>query len=278
MNGQAKSAVYDRALHLEAYRFTGVAQPFPYHFHTYYVLGLIEGGNRRLFCRRREYSLTPGSMVLFAPGEAHACVQRGGTLDYRALNISQEAMAAHTAAATGAQVLPRFSTPVIQDAKAAGHMRALHRAILHTSRGAEKAEHLRQLLALLLERYGQAAPPTAQRREIARACRYLEQHYARRITLEQLCRHTGLSRSTLLRLFPAETGMTPYRYLETLRIDAAGQLLCRGLSPAEAALQTGFFDQSHFTNYFSRFIGFPPGFYRSVFAAPKDTEVTIHEI
>jgi len=35
--------------------------------------------------------------------------------------------------------------------------------------------------------------------------------------------------------------------------------------PAEAALRAGFSDQSHFTNYFDRFIGLSPGVYRGVF-------------
>ena len=30
-------------------------------------------------------------------------------------------------------------------------------------------------------------------------------------------------------------------------------------------MKTGFFDQSHFTNYFSRFIGLSPGAYREIF-------------
>ena len=36
---------------------------------------------------------------------------------------------------------------------------------------------------------------------------------------------------------------------------------------AEAALLTGFSDQSHFTNYFKRFIGLAPGVYREMFEA-----------
>ena len=37
-----RTAVYDTALQLEVFRFQGIAQPFPSHFHAYYVIGLIE--------------------------------------------------------------------------------------------------------------------------------------------------------------------------------------------------------------------------------------------
>lgn len=52
---------------------------------------------------------------------------------------------------------------------------------------------------------------------------------------------------------------------ESLRIGRAKKLLEQGASPMEAALQTGFSDQSHFTNYFTRFIGLTPGAYRDIF-------------
>ena len=53
-------------------------------------------------------------------------------------------------------------------------------------------------------------------------------------------------------------------------------LLEQGVPPIEAALQTGFSDQSHFTNYFNRFIGLAPGIYRDIFL-DKDMEEVPHE-
>lgn len=104
------------------------------------------------------------------------------------------------------------------------------------------------------------------RQEIEKACEYMERHYAEHISLEQICRYAGLSRSTLLRAFTKSKGITPYRYLETIRINEAKKLLGQGVTPACAAMQTGFTDQSHFTNYFSSFIGLAPGVYRRIFS------------
>ena len=74
-----------------------------------------------------------------------------------------------------------------------------------------------------------------------------------------------LFRSTLLRAFTSAKGVTPYRYLENIRVSRAKELLEQGVPPVEAALRTGFSDQSHFTNYFDRFIGLSPGIYRDIF-------------
>lgn len=68
MAQEIRTSIYDDELRLEAYRLTGIAQPFPIHFHEYYVLGLMENGQRTLSCKGREYTIRPGDMLLFNPG------------------------------------------------------------------------------------------------------------------------------------------------------------------------------------------------------------------
>ena len=66
---ERRSAVYDDELHLEAYRFEGIVQPFPAHFHEHYVLGLVERGERRLSCCGKELPLRAGDLLLLNPEE-----------------------------------------------------------------------------------------------------------------------------------------------------------------------------------------------------------------
>lgn len=123
------------------------------------------------------------------------------------------------------------------------------------------------MLSLLTERYARPAEEEVPecRDEIERACAFMELHYDEHISLDQICCHAGLSKSTLLRAFSKAKGITPYRYLENIRIGAAKRLLERGTAPADAAALTGFSDQSHFTNYFTAFIGLSPGAYSEIF-------------
>ena len=44
MQKEIRTICYDDDLHLEAYRFEGIVQQFPNHFHDYYVIGFIEAG------------------------------------------------------------------------------------------------------------------------------------------------------------------------------------------------------------------------------------------
>lgn len=254
MSQEQKTVVRDGTLGLEACRFQGMSRPFPSHFHTCYVLGLMERGSRRLVCRGQSYDLQPGHVVLFAPGESHGCVQTGGEMDYRSVSLPQELLLAWT------QALPRFSAPALRDPEAAELLWILHEAV---TAGGDGEAPLRRLLDRLLSRHEWTDAPPAPRGEAERLCRYLQHHLAERVSLEDLCRLAGLSKSTLLRTFTRATGATPYRYLENLRVAEARRLLAQGVSPAEAALRTGFSDQSHLTRCFGRYMGVPPGVYQA---------------
>ena len=262
-----KTVRYDESLQREAYRFAGIKQPFPAHFHDHYVVGLIEQGTRRMCCGNREYLLWPGDMLLLNPGDTHTCEQYGkaALLDYRMLNIPTPVM--EDIARDLGSPLPCFTQCVIQKSDLASQLRTLHQMILDGSNEFEKEELLFLLMEDLLTRYSRpfASCLPECREEVASVCAFLEEHYAQRITLDQLCRCANLSKSALLRAFTKYRGITPYRYLETLRINRAKALLEQGVSPVEAALQTGFSDQSHFTNYFRMFIGVAPGVYRDIF-------------
>lgn len=270
MDQELRRAVYDSGLRLEAYRFQGLRRPFSNHFHEYYVVGLIEEGAGTLICRGREYALRKGDIVLYNPGDSRSCDH--STLDYRGLHIPWETMLDLTEELTGERKPPGFSRNVLSDGEAAYDLRTLHEQVMSGSRDFDREERLLLLLTRLLRICGRPlAAPAPAGDAVARACAYMEERCGERITLDGLCRLTGLSKSALLRAFAREKGVTPYHYLENIRIGAAKRLLEQGVPPAEAALRTGFSDQSHFTNYFSRYIGLTPGAYREIFLDKGET-------
>ena len=268
MRKEIRTVIYDESLRIEAYRFEGIVQPFPNHFHEHYVIGFVEGGERCLSCRNVNYTIGQGNIVLFNPGDNHACVQSdGGTLDYRGFNISKEIMLDLAEEVTGRRELPGFSENVICDDEAICYLRPLHEMVMNGNSDFGKEENLLFLLSSLIQNYSkpfESCIPEC-RQEIEKACIFMEQHFAERIYLDQICRQAGLSKSTLLRAFTKSKGITPYRYLETIRINEAKKLLSKGVSVLDAAIRTGFSDQSHFTNYFTSFIGLSPGVYREIF-------------
>ncbi len=268
--GELRAARYDAELMVEAYQFRGVMQAFPSHFHEHYVIGFIERGKRNLRCNGTDYLTTPGDLLLFNPGDNHACEGLDGQpLDYRCINIGPEAMTKASREIIGTDTPPVFTRPVVFHCELIADLRELHALIMRGETGVRKEERYYFLLEQLLRDYAEAsltAPEDAPRAEVRAVCDYMAGHLAEPVSLDLLGEVARLSKYHLLRAFTKETGITPYSYLETLRIDRAKALLKQGIPAAKVALEAGFSDQSHFTNAFKRFIGLTPGQYRRVFA------------
>ena len=97
MKKEIRKIQYDDTLQVEACYFSGIAQPFPNHFHEYYVIGLVEKGKRQLSCKNKTYTIEDGVILLFNPKDNHACVQSDdGTMTYYGLHIPKESMLALT--------------------------------------------------------------------------------------------------------------------------------------------------------------------------------------
>jgi AraC-like DNA-binding protein/mannose-6-phosphate isomerase-like protein (cupin superfamily) len=274
MANEVRTVCYDPDLHIEAYRFEGVKQKFPNHFHDYYVIGFIENGKRLLVCNGRESVIRPGDILLFNPGDNHACQQVSEeALDYRCLNIQPNVMKKMAAEIQGTASLPVFRENVAFNSDLADSLRELHRMIADKNRDFKKEEIFYFLMEQLICEYSGVQPydkseePSA---EIQTVCRFIEEHYAEAISLNQFSSLTGLSKYHLLHSFTKQKGISPYSYLETIRIAHAKKLLEEGESPADTAFATGFHDQSHFTNFFKKFIGLTPKQYGIIFQEKQE--------
>lgn len=186
MKKEVRTVCYDEELHLEAYRFEGIVQPFPNHFHDYYVIGFMEAGTRCLSCKNTEYMIKQGDILLFNPNDNHGCTQsEEGTFDYRGINIPVSTMLS-------------LSEEILRSC-----LKSLHEMLLFGGEKFEKEEMLFLFMSMLMERYGQpfeSCIPECQE-EIEAACLFMEEHYSDHISLEQLCQCSTLSKSTLLKAF-----------------------------------------------------------------------------
>lgn len=83
------------------------------------------------------------------------------------------------------------------------------------------------------------------------------------LSLHELARECGLSRSHFARAFKLSTGYAPHQWRSLRRIERAKLLLSDPkLSLGEVALSCGFVDQSHFTRAFAKSVGLSPGAWR----------------
>jgi transcriptional regulator GlxA family with amidase domain len=88
---------------------------------------------------------------------------------------------------------------------------------------------------------------------------FMEENFAEPLSLAQLARMCNRSLHRFATVFRQEVGIPPHQYLCRLRIRQAQALLRQGTPPTIAAVETGFFDQSHLSRHFKRFCGVTPG-------------------
>ncbi|MFC8150092.1 AraC family transcriptional regulator [Bacillus paralicheniformis] len=269
MRNETRTLFLDPDLNVEAYRFKGIMQKFPNHFHEYFVIGFIEKGQRYLLCKGEEYIINQGDLVLFNPYDTHSCEQIDGkALDYRCINVMPDVMRRFVKEITGTDSLPYFTENVLFRHELNASLKELHIQILQKEKALKKEELFLNLLEELIRTYSDVAflenaPEPSD--EVKAVCGYLESHYQENITLEHLSKLTGWSKYHLLRSFTKQKGISPYSYLETVRINHAKKLLEEGVKPIDAAFQTGFSDQSHMTKFFKRQVGLTPKQYMKIF-------------
>ena len=267
---ETRTIHYDAELAIEAYWLQNVLEPFPDHFHDYYLIGFIEKGARELTCGGQKYITTEGDLFTLNPHEPHGCRSYDGKpFSYRGIGVLPDVMRAAMREITGQAILPRFRERILSQSELACSLRDLHAMIVQEDKEFRKEEIFLMLLGQLLrDNAGETPLPDAYKDEsdIGAVCAYLEEHSGGEpVSLDQLGEVAGLSKYYLLRSFTKQKGISPYRYLETIRIAKARKLLERNVPMIEVALQTGFADQSHFSRFFKRLIGVTPRQYAEIF-------------
>ena len=94
---------------------------------------------------------------------------------------------------------------------------------------------------------------------VRRAMELIHSQYAAELTIEQLARRAGVSRTVLAQRFDSALGQTPMRYCVDWRLRVAADMLARGRQTAvQVAYAVGFGSEAAFNRAFRRRYGEPP--------------------
>jgi AraC-like DNA-binding protein len=121
----------------------------------------------------------------------------------------------------------------------------------------------------MAQRYGGLHIPAARgggrlsRRQEERAKEILQIRMGGEISIAEVAKECGLSRSYFIKAFKETTGKTPHQWHLDHRVERVKELLAQNDTPlAEIAVICGFADQSHLTRVFGSATGMPPGAWR----------------
>ena len=94
--------------------------------------------------------------------------------------------------------------------------------------------------------------------EIARVVSYVRDHVHEPISVDDLARRAGMSRSAFDRRFKEATTYAPLQFVKAMRLGNAALRLRQGATVSEAAYAVGYASASQFSREFRRQFGTPP--------------------
>jgi AraC-like DNA-binding protein len=244
---------------VEVFHARYVDHAYPMHTHDVWTLLLVDAGAVRydLDRRGRSHGAVPAALTLLPPGVAH---------DGRAahpLGFRKRVLYLDESVLEPALTGPAVDAPSIADEPLRRRVADLHGVLAHPGDELEAESRL----ALIAERLRSHYRPTPQaapssRGDLADAYRdLLDDRIVPGVSLAEAAQILHAHPTHLVRAFRDAFGLPPHAYLTGRRVERARALLLQGQRPAEVAAAVGFYDQSHLTRYFKRYLGTAPAAY-----------------
>lgn len=105
----------------------------------------------------------------------------------------------------------------------------------------------------------------AYRTSVERAIRYMKEHLADPLDLDEIARIAAISKFHMVRVFDEITGTTPHQFLACLRMQRAKErLLDSAVSITDVCMEVGYSSLGSFSTTFSSLVGISPQEFRTM--------------
>lgn len=237
---------------------------FSKHFHTTFVIELIEDGTDGFICGNRHFQGRRGDIVVINPYDVHTgCSVGSGPLIYRAL-YPTPTFIEHLSGMKATHRSARLTFPqhVFRDTSVGTRLLAAHQFLKERPTDPRACAQLRDALRLLVERHGKWEDPRDRgQSRLDRARAYLTDRTSLPVSLDELADFAEMSPFHLNRCFRERFGLPPHQYQLNLRVERARAMLRLGRPVAAVASDCGFADQAHLTRRFRHHVGTTPARY-----------------
>lgn len=254
---------------VESRRASDSAACYALHSHSTLSIGAVDDGESVFSRNGQRQKLVRGDVVLIPTGEVHSCNPADdGRWSYQMLYLDPAWIGGVIGemGAFDAMVLNRLP-PDIAPRRVHERLTRLNECIFSAATDEDKEAALLVFVGDLfaegcLRRKAWTGERDSARLRAVQAL--IAERCAESLSLDLLAGEAGMSRYHFVRAFDRMVGMTPHAWQLDQRIERARGLLDQGMSLADAALQLGFADQSHFQRAFKQRVAATPGEYRLV--------------
>lgn len=235
---------------------------YPPHVHEALVVAVTETGGAAIKSRGSVEQAHASALFVFNPVEPHAGWM--GASDYwryRSLYLTRLALD-EIARGLGIGTIPYFTRNMFFDPDLIRDFLKLHRAVEAGRDVFLERELLISSFGRLFHRHGswerRIDIGPHDRRLLSRASEMMQDRFAEGLRLQDVAAEVGLTQFQLIGLYKRTLGLTPHAYLTQVRLNHACRLLAHGSPLAEAAIDSGFYDQSAMHRHFRRCYAMTP--------------------
>jgi AraC-like DNA-binding protein len=241
----------------------------------HYLIHLVVAGKGTFQAAGRTWELHPGDLFLASPSQLVAYTA-DAEQPWEYCWVGFNGACAHTLVSQ----LPFTDAEPVHHTKNPDGLRQVL-GDLFRARGPEPQDeaamvgYLYLFMAALMRETPDRKPRAANSatQYVLNAIKFIQFNYSHNISIDDVARSVGVSRSHLYRVFMSNVGKSPIDYLTEYRINEACKLLRSGdLSIAEVAVSVGFFDQFYFSRVFKKSVGMPPSKYAARQLAEGEAE------
>lgn len=221
------------------------------HSHKEYALGVTLRGIQQYNMNGSLQSSYQNGVMLFNPEQPHDGMAHDDTgIEYVMLYIEPKLFLD----ILEKKDIVRFSSPIVYNCKLEQQILSLSNAILR-----EKDEALcSELLLSLADSFTQANLCTSYRKEnilIKKAKDMIHCNLENVLKLDDICNELDMSKFQFIRLFKANTGISPYQYFLNCKVEFAKQLIEKNKDIYSAVAECGFVDLTHLNKHFKSIYG-----------------------
>jgi len=236
----------------------------------YVSIAVVVAGSFKYRSERGAVVLSPGSLLLGSADEGFECSHEHGSGD-QCVSFNYEPAFFERLAADSACCGASLKFPVhrLPELPSLVHLIAEAHLGLHRPQSVNFEELALELAGKVLTTLGASSlsmkgPTIRDERRIATAVRFIDLHFRRPLSLEELSALVGISPYHFLRTFKQVVGLTPHQFILRKRLrEAALRLRTTAESVLDIALGAGFGDLSNFNHTFREAFGTTPTEYRA---------------
>ena len=244
------------------------------HAHGFYELYCLLDGKMNYLVAGSRCTLTPGNMLLIAPGEMHRPDIDGPPQNFDRIVLWMNPRFVASLYGLFPQALQAFDGTrqgghlIAPDEKTYRILLNLLQSLLYEKEREDAdspylyhlivTQLLIHLSRILRHRPHQASKPDQRYSEIMKVYEYVNANYQARISVNHLSEHFFMDRNTLTRQFRRIIGLTPGEYIRRKRLQEAYRLIRQGSGVLDAGYQCGFADYSAFYRAFRQVYGVAP--------------------